>query len=355
MHTLEPLAATYAEARDRWLGAAHRADATVTTYDHPGRGPDGEPLAIDVAMLGPGDAGRMVVVVSGTHGVEGYCGSALQSHWLNTAADSRPGEVAVVMVHALNPHGFAWVRRVNEDNVDLNRNFVDWSVPAPRNTDYDAMAGDLVPSTWDDDTRARTLVALAGHLERLGPTAMQSAVSRGQYHHPTGVFYGGSGPTWSAQWLAGWAPQVLGRAQRVAVIDLHTGLGPWGHGEFIVSEELAAASSQRAQALWGEVHSTADGDSVSAQLVGEWIAALPAMVGDTEVTSTALEFGTVDQLQVLEALRADAWLHAYGDPTGPDAAEVRAKVRMAFCDEDPAWLAACWTRFDAAMDGAFAV
>lgn len=355
MNAPDPLAASYTEARTRWLGAAHRCAATVTTYDHPGRGPAGEPLAIDVATVGPGDADQMVVVVSGTHGVEGYCGSALQAHWLDNAAGSRPDDVAVVMVHAFNPHGFAWVRRVNEDNVDLNRNFVDWSAPPPRNTDYDTMADDLVPAAWDDDSRARTLVALARHLERLGPAGMQSAVSRGQYHHRTGVFYGGSGPTWSARWLASWAPGAIGQARRVAVVDLHTGLGPWGHGEMIVSEALSAPSSQRAAALWGEVHSTADGSSVSAQLVGEWIAALPAMLGHTEVTPAALEFGTVDQLQVLDALRADAWLHAYGDPTGHLGDQVRSQVRQAFCDEDPAWLGACWARFASVMDGAFSV
>jgi hypothetical protein len=39
-------------------------------------------------------------------------------------------------------------------------------------------------------------------------------------------------------------------------------------------------------------------------------------------------------------LRADAWLHAYGDPTGDEAAEIRAQVRASFADDAPAWLEA---------------
>ena len=39
------------------------------------------------------------------------------------------------------------------------------------------------------------------------------------------------------------------------------------------------------------------------------------------------------------------WLHGHGDPTGPDAPAVRAQVRAAFADDDPAWIAACWPRF----------
>src|SRR6056297_2205585 len=130
------LSATYAESRRAFLDAAAAAHAVVTHHPHPLAGPDGGDLAVDVAELGPDTADDVVLVVSGTHGVEGYCGSALQRRWLETHTGDRPAGVRVVMIHALNPYGFAWVRRVNEDNVNLNRNFVDWAAGAPRNADY---------------------------------------------------------------------------------------------------------------------------------------------------------------------------------------------------------------------------
>ncbi len=67
-----------------------------------------------------------LVVSSGVHGVEGFFGSAVQLAFLEKLPpDWRPPEgAAVVLIHALNPFGFAWQRRFNEENVDLNRNFL---------------------------------------------------------------------------------------------------------------------------------------------------------------------------------------------------------------------------------------
>jgi len=155
--TLDP---TYAIARRRFLDAAGRSGADVSTFIHPSAGLEGEDLAIDVAQLGDDAAASVLLIVSATHGVEGYAGSALQSWWLDErAADLDLGRTRVVMIHGFNPVGFSWVRRVNEDNVDLNRNFVDWASP-PTNAEYGEIADLLVPSTWSDDAQASTTTAL---------------------------------------------------------------------------------------------------------------------------------------------------------------------------------------------------
>lgn len=323
----------------------------LTSYPHPLTGPDGGELAVDVAQWGDSDAPSAVLVVSGTHGVEGLCGSALQTTWLSRNPQLPPG-VRVALVHALNPHGFAWLRRVNEDNVDLNRNFIDWDRPLPHNDDYDTMAADLVPSRWDDDTRNASMTALAGHFGRLGPRNMQAAVSRGQYRHPTGVFYGGNGPVWSNRWLRTWVADTMAAHRTIAVIDLHSGLGPWGHGEFINHHPAGTPGYERARSVFGDVRSTVDGESVSVKLSGDWLDAFDLMAPWAQVTSVCLEFGTVDMLDVLEALRADAWLHGYGDPHSTVGDVIRQQVREAFADDNPAWLAMLWDRFEPAMNAA---
>ncbi len=50
----------------------------MTSYPHPLPGPQGENLYTDVARVGPVTASRLMLVVSGTHGVEGYYGSDCQ-------------------------------------------------------------------------------------------------------------------------------------------------------------------------------------------------------------------------------------------------------------------------------------
>jgi hypothetical protein len=346
MTTENRLAPTYAQARDEVLAAAACAGAEVTSFPHPTAGREGEELAIDVATVGPEDAESVVVIVSGTHGVEGYCGSALQRWWLDERSATLAAGVRVVIVHALNPVGFSWVRRVNEDNVDLNRNFVDWSQPPPANDGYSQVADLLVPEEWSQESQAETTNALLEVAGTVGMERFQEIVTGGQYHHPDGIFHGGSEPVWSHRWAAEHLPEIVGAARRLCLLDLHTGLGPWGHGELISVDDTGSDPYERGTAWWGDVRSMSDGESVSADLSGDWLSAVPGWIPNTEATTIAIEYGTVDVITVLQSLRADAWLHAYGDPTSEAAAMIRAQVRAAFVDDDPAWLAAVITRFD---------
>jgi hypothetical protein len=348
------LAPTYAQARDEVLTAATHAGADVTAFPHPTPGREGEELAIDVATVGPVDADSVVVIVSGTHGVEGYAGSAVQRWWLQERAATLAEGVRVVIVHALNPVGFSWVRRVNEDNVDLNRNFVDWSQPPPANDGYSQIADLLVPEDWSEDSQAKTTNSLLEVAGTVGMERFQEMVSSGQYDHPDGIFHGGSGPVWSHRWAAEHLPEIVGAARRLCLIDLHTGLGPWGHGELISVDDVGSAPYERGTAWWGDVHSMSDGESVSADLNGDWLSAVPGWVPDTEATTIAIEYGTVDVITVLQSLRSDAWLHAYSDPTSESAAAIRAQVRAAFADDDPAWLTAVIDRFDQVSGAAIA-
>ena len=351
MSTIQPPSPTYAIARRALLDAAASAGARVAHHVHPLPGREGEELAIDVVELGDPDARDVVLVVSGTHGVEGYAGSALQLGLLQQAP-ALPDGVALVLVHALNPYGMSWVRRVNEDNVDLNRNFIDWSQPVPHNEGYDRIADLLVPREWTDAEQERTLNELLAVAGEVGLGEFQRIVSGGQYHHPTGLFYGGTGPTWSHRWLREWSADRLGSAERVVMIDLHTGLGPWGVGELIVSDPTSSASYARAAAWWGDVHSMVEGDSVSAVLAGDWQATAAGLVPQAEVTTVTIEYGTKDPLTGMQSLRADAWLHAHGDPTAPEAAAFRAAVRDAYNDDDQAWIDVVWPRCESVVTAA---
>ena len=344
---------TYADARHRFVEAATRVGATLAATPHPLPGHRGEELFVDVASLGDPAAKSILMIVSGTHGVEGYAGSALQSWWLDNRADDIPAGLRVELIHGLNPYGFSWVRRVNEDHVDLNRNFVAWPT-TPTNDGYREIADLLVPATWDETSQQDTtnrLLELAGEI---GFEKFQEIISGGQYDYPGGVFYGGTGPVWSHRWLSAHLGAAASAVERLAIIDLHTGLGPWGHGELISPSTPGSPTYARETAWWGEVKSMQAGDSVSARLSGDWLAALETIAPGPEITAVALEFGTVDPITVLQALRADAWLFAHGNPTGPQGDLVRARVRAAFADDDPAWLAALIPRFDTVARGAMA-
>ena len=134
---------SYREARDKFLRAADAAHLELHAHAHPLLGRDGETLAMDVARFGAADARRVLLSSSGCHGIEGYCGSAVQLALLADPGFHRAAEsagVSVLYVHALNPYGFSWWRRTTHENVDLNRNFIDFTGPPPANPGYDEIA-----------------------------------------------------------------------------------------------------------------------------------------------------------------------------------------------------------------------
>ena len=337
----------YQEARDRFETAARSGGAVFESFLHPERGPDGEALACDTAWFGNKEAERVVVTISATHGVEGFCGSGVQAGWFEAGlADDLPAGMAHLAIHAVNPHGFAWLRRVTEENVDLNRNFVDFSMPLPVNDAYIGLADTICPPTWDEETIAATGAVLEAYGETHGAKALQSAISAGQYSHPDGIFYGGSGPTWSNRILRDIFAQNLSKARAVAVIDFHTGLGPRGHGERICVHPPGSPDLARAEDWYaGDLTSPALGTSSSVELTGYNTIGMAEALGDGKaLTAIALEYGTLPTEQVKLALRADNWLHLHGDPASEKGQAIKRQIREAFYQDAEDWKEMIWER-----------
>jgi hypothetical protein len=341
MNPVDCFAQNYAEARQKFLAAAEDADLDVHIHPHPMLGRDGELLALDVVRDGPRDADALLIVSSGCHGIEGFCGSGVQVALLRDAAwrrAAREAGVAVLYLHALNPYGFSWWRRTTHENVDLNRNFHDFSKPLPANPGYDELAALLVPPVWPPS--AEVNAAVQRFIAERGLAALQTAVSGGQYTHPTGLFYGGVNPTWSHITLRHVLQEECRGARRIGWIDLHTGLGPDGHGERINASRDDAQALARARAWWGpEVTSIYDGSSSSALLTGLMWNAIYEECPQAEYTGIALEYGTVPIMEVIEALRGDQWLenHPEAEAAPAQREAIKRRMRDAFYTDTDEW------------------
>lgn len=340
----QAFAPSYARARTQFLEAAATAGLPIASHVHPLLGSAGETLALDVVRDGPPDADKLLIVSSACHGVEGFGGSGVQVFALHDAewrALARDHGVAVLYLHALNPYGFSHLRRATHENVDLNRNFVDFSQTLPVNAAYRAVQPLLLmPQPWP--ASADHAAALAHYLATHGAAALQAAVTGGQYEFPEGLFFGGSAPTWSHQTLR----QVLhaqGRcAARIAWVDLHTGLGPSGHGERIHDGPDDPVALQRARDWWGghgetPVTSACDGSAISTRLTGEMWTCLGNACPQAEATALTLEFGTQPALAVLQALCAEQWLYLHPEAPAAQAAHIRQQMRDAFYTDTDAW------------------
>jgi len=307
---LSGFSADYSEARDKFLSAASALGAPLSAYSNPNKGPKGETLTTDLAWIGPEDAGKVAVLISGTHGVEGFCGSGAQVAWMRGEAARRlPPDVAVLVIHAINPYGFAWIRRVTEEGVDLNRNHVDFSLPLPVNAGYAEIADAVVPAEIEGPVLAAAEARLKAWRAQHGDAAYYRAYSAGQYTHPEGVFY--------------------------------TGLGPHGYGDPICHHPIGSPALKRALAWYG--------DSLTGSTLGTtesyardglsgvgYVRALPGV----EVNFVTLEYGTYPRDRGAKAFREDHWLHRTANAGAFDTEKgraIKAQLRMHFYPDTDAW------------------
>ena len=337
--------ASYAQARQRFLHLAKQRELAVSTHVLDAPGHAGETLAMDVVRDGPANASRVLLTTSGVHGVEGYCGSGVQYGLLSLGGallQDRP-DTAIVHVHAVNPFGFSQGRRVNEDNIDLNRNFVDFTHPLPDKPDYAALHSMLLPDQWPPTPANEA--AMQSLLAEWGSRRAQLAVTGGQHSHADGLFYGGQRESWSNRVFRSVLRQATAQARQLAWIDIHTGLGPYGVGERIFASNDPHTSLARAKQWWGEgVTSVNTGSSTSIPMTGPIQMAVDTECPQVEYTGICLEFGTVPSNTMHQVLRAEQWLQLHPEAPVAQAKQIKADLLAAFYPDADDWRERVWAQ-----------
>ena len=340
---VDAFSGSYKAARAAFLNAAASQGLPIDSRAHPLLGAQGEDLAMDVVLDGDANATRLLIVSSACHGVEGFCGSGVQVFALHDddwRAKARAQGVAVLYIHALNPHGFSFQRRVTQENVDLNRNFHDFGKPLPVNEAYREISDLLLPEVWPPD--AQNAAAVGNFIQTRGMPAYQAAFSRGQHEFANGLFFGGTAATWSNLTWRQVLRDHVAQAAQVAWIDLHTGLGPSGLGERIFACADDAAALKRARDWWGgngatPVTSIYDGTSSSAFLTGLMWMSLNQECPNAEYTGIAMEYGTLPMTEVSQALRAEHWLNNHPETAAAQAAQIKQQLMDAFYTDTDSW------------------
>lgn len=352
---------SYAQARAKFLAVAHQAQCSVQSYVHPKLGRDDEELAIDVALHGAANANKLLIVSSGCHGVEGYCGSGVQITAMQDAdfhSRCQRDGISVLYLHALNPYGFSHIRRFTHENVDLNRNFQNFSKPLASNPAYCDLHPLLIPNRWP--ASIANMMSIGFYIATRGMKSLQKAISSGQYEVPDGLFYGGNAPTWSNLTLRQILRDHASQAKQLAWIDLHTGLGKTGHCERAFAGSASdTAGVKRAKAWWGNDGATpitaiGDANSVSSPLTGMMWQVAYEECPQAQITSLAMEFGTQPLLKVLQALRAEQWLTNHPDAPAEQALHIKQQLMDAFYVNTDDWKEKIVTQGMQALHQAFA-
>lgn len=307
----------------------------VNEYAVTGRSPEGTRLATHTAWLGTPTASRALVLIGGTHGIEGYAGTAVMCDLLARLPRRLPNELAILCIHALNPWGYAWHRRCDAEGIDLNRNFIDFDLPLPDNPGY----RELRSALFDDDPLRRQQ-ALDEYRRSHGQAAYEIAVSGGQYTDPLGPFYGGTHPAQGRHTVEAVMAKHRLAERRLAVIDVHTGLGPYGYGEIICDHLPDSAGARTAHAWYGdECTLPALGTSSSVSKFGLLDYAWHSIMGANSCFIT-LEYGTLATANLFDVLLQDHRFRARhgSEPImHPAYLTLIATLRAHFCPDDPQW------------------
>jgi len=328
--------AGYPAARQQWLAALSKLSYPYQhlAFECAGFGPAGDQLFTDSAWIGDEQAEMVLVLIGGTHGVEGFVGSAVQTDLLRQLAAGSfnlAEDCAILLIHALTPWGYAWLRRCDADGIDLNRNGVDFSDSLPENPDYQRLRPTLLLT--DVAERQALFVEFA---QQYGRVALETAISGGQYQDPFGPFYGGASPAHGRLVCEELINRYGLSVRRLAVIDLHTGLGPYGYGEIICDHQPNSAGAELARQWYG--------DSVTLPLAGT-SSSVPKLglmdylwhgVMNPASCFITLEFGTYSTDQLFDVLWRDHLLWAQED--NEDERLLHSlEMRRHFCPNDDSW------------------
>jgi hypothetical protein len=324
----------YITARERFRGVADAAGAERAALALAARGPDGNALTIDIAWYGGRPAPRVLLHTSGLHGVEAFAGSATQIAAL-TELPAPPPDCALVLVHVLNPYGMAWRRRANENNVDLNRNFL---FEGEHQEGASALYGRLNALLNPPSPPAADFFSLrlACRALRHGPRSLQQAIAEGQYQYPHGLFYGGNtlqpGPVAYLDWLG----RNLLQADYLMAIDLHTGLGRRGKALLIMEPGVGATPARELSAALGRSLIDLVGNVERPYRIrGGMGSALPRVLQHAQIDFVLQEIGTCRPLTILRALRDENRWHHYGG--GGVRHPVKQALLEALCPASPSW------------------
>jgi Protein of unknown function (DUF2817) len=336
--------ADYFTARSRWKTAATQHGGRLESYP------------LDALAPSNPAATKALVISSGLHGVEGLFGSAVQLATIEkyVATDRLPSDLQLVTIHILNPFGCAWYRRWNEDNIDLNRNFL-LGKEAYRGfpPDYPKLDRFLNPRSAPSRLEPFLLKSLA-LIGRYGMSALKNTLPVGQYEFPQGLFFGGTAPSQTQTILAAHLRSWLGAAQQVIHLDLHSGLGKWGTYQLFA--EIASDSPRYRWLADRFEHLLAlDADDRAYQprgTLGRWC---QTEFADLTYDFMLAEFGTYSMLRVLKALRTENRAHWWDERT--DSSYLRAKQELleVFVPKSDRWrqlaldrgVALCWAGMNA--------
>ena len=317
---------TYKEAREKFLIYADKANANISSlYLDDILGTDNEELSTDIAWIGNKDANHLYIHSSGIHGVEGYAGSAIQCKILNeTQFNFLPKNIAIVFIHAINPYGMSHNRRWNENNVDLNRNFMNQELFEKSKTFcskiYEKINYILNPKEEPYNWYLNFYWYMSGVKLFYNNQDIKNAVAGGQGKYEKGLFFCGNKLEITPFKIINFITNTFKNITNIVHIDVHTGLGPYSFdtllcnkttsSEYNFIEELEKSDDERKHVQKKEFDNGSN--NISYETIGSFKDGIEKICfPNAKYYGVTQEFGTYSGLEVIKALREENYYTHY--------------------------------------------
>ncbi len=307
---------------------------------------------MDIAVIGHAGCEKVLIVSSGTHGVEGYAGSALQvGLLLEGLVEAFPDNTSCYLVHAVNAFGFSHHRRVNEDNVDLNRNFIDFSEPPPNSAQFSEFQ-QFSTLVIQEGRASDEIEAAKRYLQGVGEERYQRSLTTGQYVDPRSIYYGGRRAVWSNRTWRRFLDAVLPGKSLAVHMDIHTGLGGRGEETLIYTRSPNYGAFEQARRCFGGDDLLIPGGKLTPDVSGPIPSSFASFEDVIPVIGVASEFGTVPLNEMLSVLIEENATWMAGCRSGPARKAMTKRMMDCFCPTDRHWRHRVWQQFRRRIDQA---
>lgn len=263
---------------------------------------------------------NLLVLISGTHGIEAFAGSAVQRWFtdqvlnqelnqdiklnpkLITRADS--DTTAILMIHGFNLYGFKHFRRVNEHNIDLNRNFIiSRKQFHPDDSKYTLLNSFLNPNNIPSTNLISQLSFFGNAVLNITQYSMESlrtSILKGQYSHPSGIFYGGTVEAIQSHLIKDLIQTYMKPYKKIFLVDLHTGYGERAKLHLLTGKSTDKNSVSLLKVFGQDEIDFADKKkfyAVDGELLSYFINEIN-LVCFAETTAVTFEYGTLDSQKI---------------------------------------------------------
>jgi hypothetical protein len=307
-------------------------------------------LSIDWLWAEPRVKENLVIVSTAQHGIEGYVGSAMLNIFMDEFAPRINSEnTGLLLVHAINPWGMKNNRKVNENSVDLNRNFIfndvfDKSI----NPDFAKLGNLLAPSSPARSFAVENLLFTGRTIKALAATGISGlthAALLGQYILPNAMYYGGSGCEEQTAVMQNLFREALEGYQTIIHLDMHSGYGPCHQMsitvlpiELLTSAELSLKFNYPL-VLRGD---RKEFYAICGDMIAYFYELQDQKFPSKHVFSCAFEFGTfgdsiLARVRSLRAMIFESQLHWHGAKDKKTAEKIRQEFKELYFPAEPKW------------------